>query len=234
MSECHCVWAWGKDQDNQLGDGDNTNTNKLYPVPVHGVNYNGFLTDVIEIDSGYSHSLALKVDGTLVAWGYGSNGQLGSGMSSSTSVPVAVQGLTEVTYFDAGVTHSLAYQSDGSLWSWGTNNAGQLGNGSFSVSNAPIQVMEPDRSNTFSVGAYLPDKKYIYEEEERVIVFSVSDPEGGIVTLDSATSDETLLPSGNVYFVTSVGNYSNITLSLSPGEEQLVTLHVESGIDEYG
>ncbi|MBF0450216.1 MAG: hypothetical protein HQK75_05900, partial [Candidatus Magnetomorum sp.] len=226
------VWAWGKDMDYQLGDGDNVS--KLYPVPVHGVNDNGFLTDVVDIISGYSHSLALKIDGSLVAWGNNSYEKLGCGSSTTVSAPVAVQGLTEVMFMDVGIDHSIAYRSDGSVWTWGNNNAGQLGEGTTSAHNIPVQVMNPLQTDHFNIGAFLPDTKICFEEENRVIYFSVSDPEGGIVTLYSGTSDNELLPSGNVYFMTASGNFSTITLTLAAGEAQLISLHVSSGYDQYG
>ena len=55
------------------------------------------LTDVVDVAAGGGHNLALKSDGTVVAWGYNSNGQ--------TDVP---SGLTDVVDVAAGDYHSLA------------------------------------------------------------------------------------------------------------------------------
>ncbi|ETR68470.1 MAG: RCC1 repeat-containing protein [Candidatus Magnetoglobus multicellularis str. Araruama] len=226
------VWGWGKGESNRLGDGNNIN--KLYPGQVHGVDDNGFLTDVIDIATGYSHSLAIKFDGSLVAWGKNDSGLLGIGNTSAVSVPVAVQGLTEVKFIDVGYDHSIAYQADGSVWTWGNNNVGQLGDGSTSSSYVPVQVVTPDMSDVFNIGAFLPDKIICYEEEDRLIHFSVSDAEGGIITLESSSLNDVLLPSGNIYFVTATGDHSMISLNLAAGEPQMVSLHVGSGYDEYG
>ena len=102
------VWAWGVNDsapwaagcNGQLGDG--TTTNRLIPVQVHG------LTGVAAIAGGGSHSLALKSDGTVWAWGCNNMGQLGDGTTTNRLTPVQVQRLTAVVALAAGGWHSLA------------------------------------------------------------------------------------------------------------------------------
>ncbi|MBK7282969.1 MAG: hypothetical protein IPI09_20585 [Burkholderiales bacterium] len=48
------------------------------------------LSGVVAISGGYWHSVALKSDGTSVAWGNNSTGQLGDGTSTSHSSPGAI------------------------------------------------------------------------------------------------------------------------------------------------
>ncbi|CAK0780739.1 hypothetical protein CCP4SC76_7580001 [Gammaproteobacteria bacterium] len=96
------------------------------PVPVIG------LGDVIAIAAGQNHSLALKRDSTVWAWGGNDRGQLGDGSQLQRLTPVPVVGLTPVTRIAAGVgaRHSLAItQQDLQAWSWGDNRYGQLGLG---------------------------------------------------------------------------------------------------------
>jgi alpha-tubulin suppressor-like RCC1 family protein len=57
--------AWGNNGQGELGDG--TTTDHTTPVAVSG------LTNVTQIAGGYYHSLALRSDGTVVAWGYNAN-----------------------------------------------------------------------------------------------------------------------------------------------------------------
>jgi Regulator of chromosome condensation (RCC1) repeat len=66
------------------------------------------------VDAGTYHSLALKSDGTVVAWGNNSLGQL--------NVPAGLTGVVDIA---AGSGHSLALKGDGTVVAWGNNFDGQ-------------------------------------------------------------------------------------------------------------
>jgi alpha-tubulin suppressor-like RCC1 family protein len=72
------------------------------------------LSNVVALAAGGIHGLALRQDGTVVAWGDDSLGQ--------TEVPV---GLTNVVAIAAGYAHNLALRKDGTVAAWGHNNQGQ-------------------------------------------------------------------------------------------------------------
>jgi alpha-tubulin suppressor-like RCC1 family protein/subtilisin family serine protease len=74
-----------------------------------------------------SHTVALKADGTVWAWGGGSWGQLGDGANSGSPVPVLVDGLADAAAVSAGGIHTVALKGDGTVWAWGSNQYGQLG-----------------------------------------------------------------------------------------------------------
>ncbi len=95
------------------------------------------LTGVTAIAGGHYHSLALKTDGTVWAWGYNGHGQLGDGTTTNRSTPVQV--LTGVTAIAGGDHHSLAVKTDGTVWAWGFNQYGELGDAPVS-NRSPVQV----------------------------------------------------------------------------------------------
>lgn len=80
------------------------------------------------ISAGQRHSLAVRADGTLWAWGDNTSGQLGNGTLVSAKQPVQVGRANRWVRAFAGKEHSLALQKDGSLWVWGKND-GRLGLG---------------------------------------------------------------------------------------------------------
>ena len=138
--------AWGYNTYGQIGD--NTTTNGLVPV---NVLTSGVLSGktVIAQAAGYQHTLALCSDGTVAAWGYNYEGELGDGTTTTTSpfsklVPVAVNtagvlaGKKVVAV--AGYNHSLALCSDGTVAAWGYNLLGQLGNITTDNSSLPVAV----------------------------------------------------------------------------------------------
>jgi hypothetical protein len=92
---------------------------------------------MVAVAGGGSHSLAVKSDGTVWAWGANWSGQLGNGTNTSSNVPVQVTGLSGVVAVAGGGNHSLALKSDGTVWAWGS---GLLGDGTTTNSNVPVQV----------------------------------------------------------------------------------------------
>ena len=99
---------------------------------------------LIGVAAGTSHTVALKSDGTVVAWGANYSGQIGDGTTTARTTPVAVSGLTNVTAVAAGAAFSVALKSDGTVWTWGANNAGQLGDGTATTTTprrTPVEVL---------------------------------------------------------------------------------------------
>jgi alpha-tubulin suppressor-like RCC1 family protein/mRNA-degrading endonuclease toxin of MazEF toxin-antitoxin module len=123
------VLSWGRDTFGQLGD-DATAANKATPVGVSGL---GAGSGVVAVAAGFGHSLALRADASVVAWGYDADGQLGdAGGNVDQPTPVPVTGLgagSGVVAVAAGAHHSLALKADGSVLSWGRDDHGQLGDG---------------------------------------------------------------------------------------------------------
>ncbi len=89
---------------------------------------------------GPDHTLAVRQDdGSLWAWGWNGYGQLGTGNTGDSTIPVRISG-GPWKAVGAGSYHSLALKSDGTLWSFGDNNGGKLGIGTQVSSLVPVQV----------------------------------------------------------------------------------------------
>ncbi|MBI4491966.1 MAG: hypothetical protein HY690_04150, partial [Chloroflexi bacterium] len=95
----------------------------------------------VSIDAaGDYHSVALKSDGSVWAWGGNDYGQVGDGTTTPRLIPVQVGGLGGVVALAAGDSHSLALKSDGTVRAWGYNWAGQLGDGTTTQRLTPVRV----------------------------------------------------------------------------------------------
>jgi alpha-tubulin suppressor-like RCC1 family protein len=129
------VWAWGVNWYGQLGDG--TTITRYTPVQVSQATG---LSIASSVAAGSLHTVALKNDGTVWAWGYNYHGQLGDGTNVNRYTPVQVPGLSGVSKIAVGDNHTVALKSDGTVWTWGLNNYGQLGDGTSITRMAPVQV----------------------------------------------------------------------------------------------
>jgi alpha-tubulin suppressor-like RCC1 family protein len=113
--------AWGKNDYGQLGLGDQ-GINRLTPAQI------GIDLDWSDISNGQSHTIALKINRTVWAWGRNDNGQLGLGFTDSyKTTPVQIGIDSDWAHIVAGSGYSLSIKTNGTIWSWGLNTYGQLG-----------------------------------------------------------------------------------------------------------
>jgi alpha-tubulin suppressor-like RCC1 family protein len=110
------VMGWGYDGNGELGNF--TGPCETWPGCSTPVGL-GELSGVTAISAGLAHSLALLGDGTVRAWGFNQEGQLGNGTFTSSTAAVTVSGLSGVTAIAAGSHASFALLNDGSAWVWG-------------------------------------------------------------------------------------------------------------------
>ena len=135
------LWTWGENTYGQLGDGTfGATQNKSTPVQV------GTDTNWLIVSAGNNHTIAIKTDGTLWAFGQNNTGQLGDGTNIDKAFPVQVGTDNNWQSISASL-HSVALKNNGSLWTWGLNTNGQLGDGTVVDKNTPINI---DPTNTFN------------------------------------------------------------------------------------
>ncbi len=108
--------------------------------PVRTKNYAIIQSGWVSITAGVGHTVAVKSDGTLWAWGYNGAGQLGDGTTTDKYTPEQIGSDNKWVAIAAGDFHTVAVKSDGTLWAWGYNGDGQLGDGTTTNKNIPEQV----------------------------------------------------------------------------------------------
>ncbi len=110
------------------------------------ISVNSFSQCWSKIASSPFHSIAIANNGTLWAWGSNSHGQLGTGTSNDSNIPVQVGTANNWVSIAVGSNYTVALRSTGvlgysnTLWAWGINTYGQLGDGTLINKNVPIQI----------------------------------------------------------------------------------------------
>ena len=145
------LWAWGRNQYGQLGDGtgcvipltEANNKSSPVQIKIDKINYpNAIDTDWKAVAAGSAHTVAIKNDGTLWAWGNNEQGQLGDGTQTDRNIPVQVGTDTDWATVGAGEFHTVATKENGELWAWGYNDSGQLGDNTTTPrSDTPVRVI---------------------------------------------------------------------------------------------
>ncbi len=135
------LYAWGNGADGELGNGTENSTS----TPV-AVSLPSGVTPAA-IAAGELTTYTLGSNGTVYAWGYGPDGELGNSTTTyAQTTPVAVSlpvGVTATVIGAAGYT-GYAMGSNGTLYAWGNGADGELGNGTTTdPQTTPVAVSLP-------------------------------------------------------------------------------------------
>lgn len=101
--------------------------------------------------AGGFHTLTLY-QGSVLAWGENTYGQLGNSTTIRHYTPMSVQNLNNVVNLAAGTFFSAALKYDGTVWTWGRNNFNQLGDGTAQNRTVPVQVQGLSNIMVISAG----------------------------------------------------------------------------------
>jgi alpha-tubulin suppressor-like RCC1 family protein len=147
------LWAWGLNSTGQLGQPDLTFPARSTPVQVGTLTSWKYVAVSSSVSGGSSYGIT--ADGSLWAWGYNGQGQLGLGDTVNRSVPAQI-GTGVWRSVAAGLDHVVAVNASGKLFTWGNNNNGQLGQNTVTASGAssPVQVGLLSDWKTAIAGSY--------------------------------------------------------------------------------
>jgi len=123
------VSCWGSADPTVVSPGPNA-AQQATPTQVPG------LTGATAISAGAGTACALLAGGSVECWGANADGEVGNGVSSTTTAsPTPVVGLEGLTVraVSVGGAHTCALISDGTVRCWGLNYSGQVGNGTVSL-----------------------------------------------------------------------------------------------------
>jgi alpha-tubulin suppressor-like RCC1 family protein len=84
--------------------------------------------------------MAVKMNGTLWAWGFGTSGQLGDNTLVSKSSPIQIGSGINWKQVATGQGHSIMLKTDGTIWVTGAGTSGQIGDGTAVSKSSPVQV----------------------------------------------------------------------------------------------
>ena len=139
--------ATGRNDYGQLGRDNLTNSSSFVTI--------GSDTNWKQVSCNGNHTIAIKTNGTMWAWGSNYEGQLGVGVGiASTAKPMQVGTDINWKQVSCGKSCTVAVKTDGSIWSWGLNDINQLGLGSGldSIIYTPTQIGSNYNWKTSSAG----------------------------------------------------------------------------------
>jgi len=131
------LWVWGSNFDGQLGIGS-TGGEQTTPVRV------GTDSDWRYVSAGSDHTLAIRSDGTLWAWGSNANNRTGLGGSGNQTSPAQVGSYTGWYRVSAGRGFTIGIRYAGGanyLYTWGYNATYRTGRGTTSGTPTPLSRM---------------------------------------------------------------------------------------------
>jgi alpha-tubulin suppressor-like RCC1 family protein len=100
-------------------------------TPYSGTFNTGSSAPVLAIAAGFAHTMIVKSDGTLWAWGNNSYGQLGDGTLISKTSPTQIGTAVNWSKVAGSQPYTLGLRSDGTLWTWGDT---------MSTVTSPVQI----------------------------------------------------------------------------------------------
>ncbi|RPI06484.1 MAG: hypothetical protein EHM71_11730 [Zetaproteobacteria bacterium] len=106
------------------------------------------ITDAVAVAESGTHRLVLRRNGTILAWGENSHGQVGSeraigrkfgrAFPADVETPLPVDGISRAVDIAVGASHSVALLADGTIRTWGLGDRGVPGDDRMEVKSDRI------------------------------------------------------------------------------------------------
>lgn len=183
--------------------------------------------DFTAVAAGDYHALALRTDGTLVAWGAGTTNTGTFPHYGQSIVPAG----NDFVAIAAGALHSMALRSDGTLVAWGRNLYGQTnvpaGNdfvaiacgGMHSLALREDGTLEAWGAGTTDTGVFPHFGQSIVPAGEDFVMISggaahslALKSDGSLLAWGRNNYGQTSVPGGYDFIVVSANNYHNLAL----------------------
>jgi alpha-tubulin suppressor-like RCC1 family protein len=139
------LWAWGFNNRGSLGIGEwdeRDSNHRNVPIRI------GADSNWATVSAGGSHTIGVRMDGTLWAWGENTHGKLGDGTATGsfdvncrntpTQIGMAPRWISASA--SAGSFHTVSIGIDGALWTWGNNEYSRLGDGTTTHRKTPTRI----------------------------------------------------------------------------------------------
>lgn len=123
LADGDVAYCWGANDQGQLGDGDSRTESKRRPTRV--ATEQRFSSLAV----GGRFACGLTVDSLVYCWGANRDGQLGTGTTDLSLVPVPVVGSIRFERLAAGRAHACGLTAAGRAYCWGSNTEAQIGDG---------------------------------------------------------------------------------------------------------
>jgi alpha-tubulin suppressor-like RCC1 family protein len=104
-----------------------------------------------QLSVGLQHACALNSAGSIFCWGHNGYGQLGTGGTTYSTVPLQIAGLGAKS-ISAGHSHTCTVLTDSTAKCWGINDFGQIGDNSLVNRSNPTPVSGLINASAISSG----------------------------------------------------------------------------------
>jgi alpha-tubulin suppressor-like RCC1 family protein len=179
-----------------------------------------------QVETGHNHTVSLKADGTVFAWGLGTSGQLGLG-TTLAEVGSLVAGATKpeqvlnpegtgilqnIVKIAVGSNHTVALDKDGNVYTFGLNAQGQLGLGD--ITNRNLPELNPELSGIVDIFARF-NTTFVMDVNGNVFAFGANSS-GILGDLTTTARNRPVLVNGPLFNSIDIGVMEDNLLILRP------------------